>query len=329
MTRIAHATGVEVVAPGEQQALDVGAAANAPRRAARPSARSEHDVDRQPPQADLERAVDRRRPAPPRPTVQPSPSRRRSRRGPATRCRSSIGRTSRATYRRRRSSRPNRTATLPPMRPVPERLDRGRSTPRPGAVAGGPGSPTSLDALAGADLDVEIHAVGRRRPTSSRCARDAFDRGRGVVACGGDGTVCALAGVAADARRRARHRARRARATTSPASSRSPATTSTPRSTCCAPGTSSRADLGRVAHRRRRDARGSPPSPTPASTPTPTVGQPRSPGRAARPLYVLATLRTLATYRPRRFRVTVDDTVDRDRRVAGRGGQHAHATRAG
>ena len=57
--------------------------------------------------------------------------------------------------------------------------------------------PRVADALAdaGLDLEVELSADPDHLVT---LARDAFARGRGVVACGGDGTVCALAGVAAD-----------------------------------------------------------------------------------------------------------------------------------
>jgi diacylglycerol kinase (ATP) len=46
----------------------------------------------------------------------------------------------------------------------------------------------------GADVYVSSDADDGRR-----AARDAYAGGRGVVACGGDGTVCGLAGVAAEA----------------------------------------------------------------------------------------------------------------------------------
>jgi diacylglycerol kinase (ATP) len=55
-----------------------------------------------------------------------------------------------------------------------------------------------LDALAAVDLDVEIILSADAADLVAR-ARDAFGRGRAVAACGGDGTVCMLAGVAADA----------------------------------------------------------------------------------------------------------------------------------
>jgi diacylglycerol kinase (ATP) len=48
-----------------------------------------------------------------------------------------------------------------------------------------------------ADLDIEI-MLSADAPDLVAQARSAFARGRAVAACGGDGTVCALAGVAAD-----------------------------------------------------------------------------------------------------------------------------------
>ena len=57
--------------------------------------------------------------------------------------------------------------------------------------------PRLVDALAGTDLDVDVR-VSEDLDDAIRIARRAFDDGRGVVACGGDGTVNALAGVAAD-----------------------------------------------------------------------------------------------------------------------------------
>lgn len=82
------------------------------------------------------------------------------------------------------------------MLPAPERwtaivnpaAGRGRARTR---------LPRVLDALAAADLDVEIVLSADAADLVGR-ARRAHGRGRGVVACGGDGTVCALAGVAAD-----------------------------------------------------------------------------------------------------------------------------------
>jgi diacylglycerol kinase (ATP) len=57
--------------------------------------------------------------------------------------------------------------------------------------------PQVLDALATADLDVEL-MLSADADDLVALARRAFERDRAVVACGGDGTVCALAGVAAD-----------------------------------------------------------------------------------------------------------------------------------
>jgi diacylglycerol kinase (ATP) len=82
------------------------------------------------------------------------------------------------------------------MLPAPERwtaivnpaAGRGRARAR---------LPHVLDALAAVDLDVEIMLSADAADLVAR-ARDAFGRGRAVVACGGDGTVCMLAGVAAD-----------------------------------------------------------------------------------------------------------------------------------
>jgi diacylglycerol kinase (ATP) len=55
--------------------------------------------------------------------------------------------------------------------------------------------PRTVEALESAGLEV---AVSVDEDDLRRLARTAFDRERGVVACGGDGTVAALAGVAAD-----------------------------------------------------------------------------------------------------------------------------------
>jgi diacylglycerol kinase (ATP) len=57
--------------------------------------------------------------------------------------------------------------------------------------------PHVLDALTRADLDVEITMSADADDLLAR-ARAACSRGRGLLACGGDGTVAALAGVAAD-----------------------------------------------------------------------------------------------------------------------------------
>ena len=57
--------------------------------------------------------------------------------------------------------------------------------------------PRLTDAFAATGLDVDV-CVSADLDDAVRLAREAFDDGRGVAACGGDGTVNALAGVAAD-----------------------------------------------------------------------------------------------------------------------------------
>ncbi len=57
--------------------------------------------------------------------------------------------------------------------------------------------PSLSNALTGTDLDVDIHVACDAHDTRA-AACDAFAAGRGVVACGGDGTVSMLAGVAAE-----------------------------------------------------------------------------------------------------------------------------------
>ena len=76
------------------------------------------------------------------------------------------------------------------------RLDRGRQPGR-GAGAGRRRAPPPGGHARGRRARPRDRALGRRRHLVD-LARDAFARGRGVVACGGDGTVCALAGVAAE-----------------------------------------------------------------------------------------------------------------------------------
>jgi diacylglycerol kinase (ATP) len=128
-----------------------------------------------------------------------------------------------------------------------------------------------------------------------------------VVACGGDGTVCALAGVAAD---------HRGVLGIVPAGSGNDFARQLdiPRDDLAAAvallrtGHVVAADLGRV-----RTADGS----VDWFTTVANTGFDAAANEWANhvtwtsgpPLYVLATLRTLATYRPRRFRITVDDTV--------------------
>src|SRR5438045_9674299 len=57
--------------------------------------------------------------------------------------------------------------------------------------------PHISDALASVDTDVQVY-VSADMADAIRRARAAFDDGRGVVACGGDGLVCAIAGLAAE-----------------------------------------------------------------------------------------------------------------------------------
>jgi diacylglycerol kinase (ATP) len=191
------------------------------------------------------------------------------------------------------------------MHPAPERwtaivnpaAGRGRARAR---------LPRVLDDLASADLDIEI-VLSADAADLVALARGAFARGRGVVACGGDGTVCALGGVAADeggvlgivplgsgndfARQldlpRGDH----------------PAAIDVLRT-----GRVHRADLGRA-----HTADG-------AVTWFTTVANTGFDAAAnvwaneitwtsGTPLYVLVTLRTLATYAPTRVRITIDDTT--------------------
>lgn len=57
--------------------------------------------------------------------------------------------------------------------------------------------PRLTTALEGTGLDVEI-AISSDLENAHKLAADAFDRDRGVVACGGDGLVSELAGIAAE-----------------------------------------------------------------------------------------------------------------------------------
>jgi diacylglycerol kinase (ATP) len=166
--------------------------------------------------------------------------------------------------------------------------------------------PRVLDALAAADLDLEV-AVSSDPADLRRRARDAFGHGHGVVACGGDGTVSALAGVAADeggvlgllplgsgndfARQ-----------------------LGIPRHDVAAAievlhrGHVTRADLGRAHTADGRTTWFT----TVANTGFDAVANAWANGvtwTSGTALYVLATLRTLATYSPAPVRVTVDDTV--------------------
>ncbi|HEX6311665.1 MAG TPA: YegS/Rv2252/BmrU family lipid kinase [Acidimicrobiia bacterium] len=58
--------------------------------------------------------------------------------------------------------------------------------------------PRLSTALVSTGLDVEV-TISSDLEDARKLACDAFDRGRGVVACGGDGLVSELAGLAADA----------------------------------------------------------------------------------------------------------------------------------
>ena len=57
--------------------------------------------------------------------------------------------------------------------------------------------PRLRDAFAGPEFDVEV-VLSPDPGAPARIAREAFEAGRGVVACGGDGLVAELAGVAAE-----------------------------------------------------------------------------------------------------------------------------------
>ena len=167
-----------------------------------------------------------------------------------------------------------------PMQPAPERVDRDREPGRRAWPGTSPAPPRARCTRAPSTSTSRSCC----RPTAADLvtrARDAFGRGRGRRRV---------------RRRRHRVRARRAsrptraacsascrsaRATTSPASSTSPAATSMPPSTCCAPATwcgpTSGARTPPTAPRR-----GSPRSPTPGSTRWRTCGPTTSRGPAGR-----------------------------------------------
>jgi diacylglycerol kinase (ATP) len=166
--------------------------------------------------------------------------------------------------------------------------------------------PRVLDALTSSGLDVEVVVSADADDLVSR-ACDAFGRERAVVACGGDGTVCALAGVAAEeggvlgiiplgsgndfARQ-----------------------LELPRGDVDAAievlrtGQVATVDLGRAHTADGRTTWFT----TVANTGFDAVANAwanRITWTSGTPLYVLATLRTLAAYSPTPVRVTVDDTV--------------------
>jgi diacylglycerol kinase (ATP) len=162
------------------------------------------------------------------------------------------------------------------------------------------------DALASVDADVAIH-VSSDLSDAVRIARAAFDAGRGVVACGGDGTVCELAALAAE---------RGGVLAIMPAGSGNdlarhldiPRDDAVAAAALLRSGRVVRVDLGRAQAADGRRA---------WFTTVANVGFDAEANRWANtvdriggtPLYVLAALRTLGSYRPLRVRVTVDDEV--------------------
>jgi diacylglycerol kinase (ATP) len=174
---------------------------------------------------------------------------------------------------------------------------RGRSRARVPAVA---------DALAGVDADVRIQ-ISADLDDAIRIARAAFDGGRGVVACGGDGTVSALAGVAADCE---------GVLAVVPAGSGNdfarqlgvPSDDPVAAVALLCSGAVRTFDLGRVEAGDGARA---------WFTTVANAGFDAEANRWANgvhsisgtPLYVIAVLRTLVSYQPRRLRVTVDDEV--------------------
>jgi diacylglycerol kinase (ATP) len=166
--------------------------------------------------------------------------------------------------------------------------------------------PAIADALAAVDTDMEIE-VSVDLTDVARIARRAFERGRGVVACGGDGTACVIAGLAAEhegvlalvpagsGNDLARHLG---------VTLHDPAAAAS----LLVAGRVACVDLGRV-----EAADGS----RAWFTTVANAGFDAEANRWANavgplsgtPLYVVAVLRTLASYRPRQLRVTVDDDV--------------------
>ena len=166
--------------------------------------------------------------------------------------------------------------------------------------------PHISDALAAVDTDVQVY-VSADMTDAIRRARAAFDDRRGVVACGGDGLVCTLAGVAAE------HEGVLAIV---PAGSGNdfarhlgiPRDDPAAAAARLRTGRVERVDLGRAETADGTRA---------WSTTVANAGFDAEANRWANtidwvggtPLYVLATLRTLASYRPQRVRVTVDDDI--------------------
>ena len=170
--------------------------------------------------------------------------------------------------------------------------------------------PRLTEGFARTGLDVDV-CVSADLEDAVHLAREAFDDGRGVVACGGDGTVNALGGVAAESNGVlaivptgagndfARHLGleRRRWEDTIP---------------LLATGQVGTVDLGRAELTGPDDAGGG--ETVRWFTSVANAGFDSEANRWANgvqwasgtTLYVLAVLRTLATYRPHRFRLTVD-----------------------
>ncbi len=166
--------------------------------------------------------------------------------------------------------------------------------------------PRVVDALADSDLDIAIH-LSADADDLVAIARHAFADGRGVVACGGDGTVCALAGVAAEVD---------GVLGIVPGGSGNDFARQLgiPRDDLGAAigllghGRVATADLGRVHTADGRAAWFT----TVANTGFDAVANQWANGvtwTSGAPLYVLAAMRTLASYEPRAFRITVDGEV--------------------
>src|SRR5438477_4174978 len=161
------------------------------------------------------------------------------------------------------------------------------------------------DALAASSLEVAVH-VSTDPDDARRAATAAFEQGRGVVACGGDGTVCELAGLAAD---------RDGTLGIVPTGSGNDFARALgiPRGDPMAAvgllehGHVERVDLGRAETADGTRAWFT----TVANTGFDAEANRWANGitwTSGTALYVVATLRTLATYAPRRLRVTVDGT---------------------
>jgi diacylglycerol kinase (ATP) len=166
--------------------------------------------------------------------------------------------------------------------------------------------PHVVEALRNADLDLEV-AVSADAADLVAQARAAFAAGRAVAACGGDGTVAVLAGVAAD------HDGVLGLVPLGSGNDLA-RQLEVPRGDVgdaldvlrC--GQVARIDLGRAHTADGRSTWFT----TVANTGFDAVANAwanRITWTSGAPLYVLATLRTLATYSPTHVRVTVDDDV--------------------